>query len=161
MSPYGGMLVEQSKFLPSDSDSQCNMDVSRHSHGSLIFLALGTRRLVEQGHGSLIFLVWATQESRICDFERNCVCRKARICDFERICASGRAQRGDSERLCGSGRAHCGAGRAQCGSERSPESVSSYFAGIFEPAVWHLRPENSFQSGYPGRSVEPEAKPNI
>ena len=75
MSPYGGMFVEQSKFLPSDSDSQCNMDVSRHSHGSLIFLAFGTRRLVEQGHGSLIFLVWATQESRICDFERDCAGR--------------------------------------------------------------------------------------
>ena len=51
------------------------MDVSRHSHGSLIFLAFGTRRLVEQGHGSLIFLVWATQESRICDFERDCAGR--------------------------------------------------------------------------------------
>ena len=161
MSPYGGMLVEQSKFLPSDSDSQCNMDVCRNSHGSLIFLAFGTRRQVEQGHGSLIFLVWATQESRICDFERNCVCRKARICDFERICASGRAQRSDFERLCGSRRAHCAPGEPSVAPRGARRVFSLCFVSIFEPGVGHFRPDGFFQSGYLGCSVEPGAKPNI
>ena len=74
MSPYGGKLVEQSKFLPRDGGSQCNMDVGRQRHGSLICPAFATEP-------------WFSHISGICDSGG---LRERRIGAPERLGASGR-----------------------------------------------------------------------
>ena len=153
MSPYGGMFVEQSKFLPRDSGSQCNMDVSRQSHGSLIFLAFVTRRLVEQGHDHISGMGDPGRAESAISNEHVFLGRP------EYVISSESVPPGEPKEAILSGSVAPGEPTVAPGEPKvAPREPGERFPRILYICLLYFR---LFQPLQPGGSVKPKYKPNI